>query len=384
MPGVLAALFLLLAAPAAVSAERRAADDDAARQLGAGQRLAEAVTVTTGVPISPLLGVSGLGAYRWLQTPESLRPALPWYCRPAFWGSGLFLVFLFAANTAIGALLPGLKKPMDFVEQYENQASALLASPIVLIEARRLVHALPNLSGALEIGSGALVLFAFAVVFLAFHAVQVAIALSPSATLDLLLRLFRAGMLATAGISAWLHPYLGAAFGVVLVVLCWIVAGWSFRLTVFGSVFTYDLLWRRPRSPEASGAEPLVAFSGRGIAGPPLRSYGRFERDESGRRLFRWRPWLVMPARKVEIAAAVRLAVRRGTLSPSLFIVGGVREPTAARFPPRFRGREAELLARLGAEEVRDGRLVRGLRAAWQWLRDLLHGADGATEPAAR
>ena len=58
---------------------------------------------------------------------------------PLAWGTGLFLAFLFAANTTIGSLLPGLKKPMDFVEHYENQASALLASPIVLVEAHRLV-----------------------------------------------------------------------------------------------------------------------------------------------------------------------------------------------------------------------------------------------------
>ena len=108
-------------------------------QFTAGEEIARTVTLTTGVPISPLLGVSALGAWRWWRTPAAARAELPWYARPWFWGSGLFLVFLFAANTTIGAAVPGLKKPMDFVEEHENKLSALVASPIVLLEVKRLL-----------------------------------------------------------------------------------------------------------------------------------------------------------------------------------------------------------------------------------------------------
>ena len=43
------------------------------------------------------------------------------------------------ASTTIGAAVPGLKKPMDFVEEHENKLSALVASPIVLLEVKRLL-----------------------------------------------------------------------------------------------------------------------------------------------------------------------------------------------------------------------------------------------------
>ncbi|MDQ1348729.1 MAG: hypothetical protein QG573_2105, partial [Acidobacteriota bacterium] len=131
-----------LALPVNAAASEQGAPVGAASeraQFTAGEEIARTITLTTGVPISPMLGVSALGAWRWWRTPSAARAELPWYSRPWFWGSGLFLVFLFAANTTIGAAVPGLKKPMDFVEEHENKLSAVVASPIVLLEVKRLL-----------------------------------------------------------------------------------------------------------------------------------------------------------------------------------------------------------------------------------------------------
>jgi len=91
------------------------------------------------------------------------------------------------------------------------------------------------------------------------------------------------------------------------------------------------------------------------------------------------RPWLIVPRRSVAIPGPV--AVRRGALSPVLVALGGVREPALVRFPPRYQGAEEPLGRRIGATEIRDGRLVRGLKAAWTWLRDTIRG-DGAADLA--
>lgn len=388
-----------LASPAAAAApgERR----EPARAALPGEDFARTLTLATGVPISPLLAVSGLGAWRWWRTPEPARPALPWYCRPAFWGPALGLALLFALNTTLGALVPGLKKPMDFVEEHENRVSALLASPIVLAEIARLLAApapaasagvrladagLAALGGggaaelAARIGAGAVYLTVFAVVFLAFHALQVLIALSPSVLLDLVLRGFRLAMLAASAAAAAIHPYFGAAWALVLLAGCLLIAGWSFRLTVFGSVLSWEILAGR-----AGGADPavdrLAAFAGKGLGGPPVRSFGRLEPADGGGWRFRWRPWLVLPARSLPVAPAAHLAILRGALSPRLVRTGPLRETTLVRFPVRFRGREEGLAARLGAAQVLDGRIVRGLKATWRWLKELALGGDGA-EPA--
>lgn len=398
--GTLALPESSLAEPEVAASSNGAVDERS--QFTAGEELARTVTLTTGVPISPLLGVSGLGAWRWWRTPAAARAELPWYARPWFWGTGLFLVFLFAANTTIGAAVPGLKKPMDFVEEHENKFSALVASPIVLLEVKRLlglgfpamagtgvasgspvagaglafVASAEPLAGAaklfVDLGLGVLYLACFFLVFIAFHAIQVMIALSPSALLDMLLRGFRLTLLGLLGVSSWIHPYLGATLGFAILFIAWLTAGWSFRLTVYGSVLSWEFLTGRDGSADPASA-PLAAFSQRGLKGVKPRSYGRLEGDGAGAWIFRYRPWLVLPRRSVALPPG-EMAVLKGALSPLLVRHGALRPQTLMRFPPRFRTREAELAARLGAGEVLEGRIVRGFRAAWQWLKELVLG----------
>ncbi len=384
----------------------------------AGEEIARTVTLTTGVPISPMLGVSALGAWRWWQTPETARAALPWYASPWFWGPGFFLVFLFAANTTIGGLVPGLKKPMDFVEEHENKISALVASPIVLLEVKRLLGlGIPFLadgapSGAagtslagsplagsglalaaaslpvegagrlfVDLGLGILYLTCFFVVFIAFHAIQVMIALSPSALLDVLLRLSRLSLLGLLGLSAWIHPYLGAALGFVILFVAWLIAGWSFRLTVFGSVLSWEFLAGRDGSGEPA-SDPLAAFSQRGLKGVKPRSYGRLLPTGAGAWSFSYRPWLIFRQRSVPLPAG-EMAVLKGAISPMLVRRAALRSQTLVRFPPRFRTREVELAAQLGVGEVLDGRIVSGFRAAWRWLKEQVSGAPESAAPDA-
>ena len=153
-----------------------------------------------------------------------------------------------------------------------------------------------------------------------------------------------------------------------------LVAGWSFRLTVYGSVFSWDFLSGRAGTADPKSAR-LLAFAGKGLAGPPLRSLGRVEPTPLGGWCFRWRPWLVLPSRRVDLGAPSTTAIVRGTLSPRL-VRTGVRETTLTRFPPRFRGREAPLAAHLGAADVLDGRIVRGFRAAWKYLKEFVALGD--------
>ena len=329
-----------------------------------------------------LAAARSLGARRLalVPTPEAARAALPWYAPPWFWGTGaLRLVFLFAANTTIGGLVPGLKKPMDFVEEHENKLSALIATPVVLLEVKRLLGfaapcALrgpgpschrrgspssrgPRVRGRLQSGGpgvrrlGLAILYAacFFVVFLAFHSIQVLIALSPSMLLDLLLRIFRALDAGLLGLSSWIHPYLGAALGFGILFVALLIAGWSFRLTVYGSVFSWDFLDRQGRHGRPGDA-PLVAFSQKGLAGVPPRSLGRLERTGAAVDL-PLAPLADPAARRIALPAG-ETAVLRGAISPLLVRQAALRAQTLVRFPPRFRDREAALAKRLGVGEV--------------------------------
>ena len=41
--------------------------------------------------------------------------------------------------------------------------------------------------------------------------------------------------------TSLLNPYLGAVWALLIIAVSWLIAGWSLRLTVFGTVFAWDL-----------------------------------------------------------------------------------------------------------------------------------------------
>src|SRR5262245_25015960 len=94
-----------------------------------GLAAAEAISTITGVAISPLLGVSGVGAYKWCKTPPEKRAKLAWYAQPWFWVPALLLVALAFVKDTFGAALPtAVKKPFDVAEAIENKISGLVAA----------------------------------------------------------------------------------------------------------------------------------------------------------------------------------------------------------------------------------------------------------------
>src|SRR6185295_4281527 len=96
--------------------------------------IATALSTITGIAISPLLGTSGYGAYKWFTAKDdAARAALPWYAQVKFWLPALLLVGVCAAKDTFGAMIPtGLKKPLDVLETVENKISGLVAACAVI------------------------------------------------------------------------------------------------------------------------------------------------------------------------------------------------------------------------------------------------------------
>ena len=67
-----------------------------------GVAFAGTLSQITGVAISPMLGVSAVGAYTYFRTPTEKRASLPWYARPAFWIPALLLVAACACKDSLG------------------------------------------------------------------------------------------------------------------------------------------------------------------------------------------------------------------------------------------------------------------------------------------
>ncbi|MGH7946029.1 MAG: hypothetical protein ACREF9_13610, partial [Opitutaceae bacterium] len=96
--------------------------------------IATAISTVTGIAISPLLGTSAYGAYKYFSAKDgAAREALPWYAKMSFWLPALLLVAACAAKDAFGTVVPpGLKKPLDVLETIENKFSGLVAAGAVI------------------------------------------------------------------------------------------------------------------------------------------------------------------------------------------------------------------------------------------------------------
>jgi hypothetical protein len=378
-PWLLGALVLAL-----VSLGLRAAAEPAAArapQGAPGVELAQAISTVTGVAISPLLGVGAVGAYRYYQTPPERRAHLPWFARPHFWVPALLLVALVFAKDALGPAFPtALKKPFDALEVFENKVSALIAAgafiPLILSvfpsalppDSAGLGEAGLAVLDAAALGNALLVPFAvaaFAIVWLAAHAIHIFILISPFATVDAALKSLRLALLSTVTLSAFANPYVGALWSVILILLCSLVAGWSFRLMVFGAVFAWDLAtFARRRFVPDGTVNP--AFTARALGDVPVRTFGRVRRDPDGGLVLDYRPWLVLPRRRLILPAGA-YAIGRGLLHAELLRVEGEGSIDLLDFPPRYRTHEDALRQACGLAEIRPV----GWVAAWQWVKGL-------------
>jgi hypothetical protein len=363
--------------------------------------IAGAISTITGIAISPLLGTAVYGAYKNFRasTPEE-KAALPWYAKWSFFGPALVIVVLCAAKDAFGTVVPpGLKKPLDVLETIENKASGLVVAgavvPFTMDAVSKMILggkaaatasiALPGglamiHVGAIDFSWGLNLLTVpfglamFAVVWMASHAINVLILLSPWGAIDAALKAARTALLGLLTLTAAINPWVGAALSVIVIVIAYFVAGWAFRLTVFGSLFCWDFFTvRRARFTPAKNDNRL--FSGGNLPGVPPRTYGRLSLRADGALEFFYRPWLVLPPRNATVPAnRGALAVGKGLFFSS--ITAGEHD-TLFLLPPRYHGHE-ETVARLYA--LPGGVRPAGLRKAWGVLRDLFGGAAARTQ----
>jgi len=208
-------------------------------------------------------------------------------------------------------------------------------------------------------------LLAYGIVFIVSHAINILILISPFATVDAALKAFRLFLLTSIAGSSMLSPKLGAVWAVFIILCCIPFAGWAFRLAVYGHVLSWDLLTFARRRARVS-PEGTRAFLSRKVSGVPRRTLGTVFRDDSGQLMFRYRPFLILPARTLPLPEA-RHAIGRGFLHPELLEVNGDATDDILDFPPRYNTHEDGLATAHRVGDVRDI----GLRAAWSWFTGL-------------
>lgn len=374
------ALVLLLSVPARADSFQRDAATSAA--------LSTALVEVTGLAISPLMVFSALGVRAWVSHDGPVSD-LPWHAQPWAWGpvAGL-LVLIFFKEALLGRFVL-LKKPFDFAELLVDKAGALVLAPWVVtraidalrgpateavIEASRWVLPVAHASTG-ETTAGALVgwlglalaavvgVVLFFVVWMASHAFNVLLLLSPFGLVDNALRVARNALLVVLGGLAAFDPKLGAALALLLAVPAAFIAGWSFRLMVFGTVFSIEFLFG-VRDQKLTG--PIAAFAS-SLPGRPARTLGYVSR-EGDQLVFDYRPLLFLPMRRVVLPQAVEVAT--GFISPAL--VSSDAEGASRvllRFPPRYRGLHEALSRALGGLPVGEPAMLVNVR---HWMRSAL------------
>lgn len=363
-----------------------------------GVSLSEGISEITGVAISPLLGVSAMGVWTFYKTEPHLRHRLPWYCHPGVWGTGLALILICFLKDFLGTAAPPLvKKPLDFLELFENKVSALVASvgfvPLVALamahfnkEPPQAINELVSsglavmpLASVIDFGvhtpwiSIPVAMVAFGLVWLSSHALNVLIALSPFGIVDAGLKIVKLGLIALVAGSTMIHPYAGAAVSLLLILIGLLFAGWSFRLTLFGTLMGSDFLLNK-RATAADVETGVKGFLARRTEGVPVRTLVRLKQDPAGCAVLTYHPWLVLPERRIALADA-NMVICKGLLHPSL-AHRPASESAAVRSSlillPRYRRLEDTIARHFGCQEVMDGALLRGFKAMRLWLVEML------------
>ncbi|WP_367871561.1 hypothetical protein [Luteolibacter sp. Populi] len=393
------ALALLAVSPLrAEEVERGAATPPAVEkqeQHLPGVALSQGITEITGVAISPLLGVSAVGAWRYWHTNAEARGALPWFCQPWVWGSGMLLLAMCFLKDSLGTAVPGvLKKPFDMVELFENKASALVASaafvPVIagqMAEHFKAEHPAAAVPAASLIGGNLafidmawlfvpVAIIAFLLVWICSHAINVLIILSPFSSVDAVLKIMRTSLLASVGLIYAIAPWLAAIFCLVLIAIAAWLAPTAMRLAIFGARFAGDILLPWRGKSRATPESPHAFTLGR-VGGLPARTGGRLIALEDGSTAFRYRRCCVLDERTIPLPEGTRL-VAKGLLSPSLLHRGGdAAEVEVLLFLPRYRGHEDAIAGHMKCHGVREHGLTRGFAAVKGWLKDVLRGGKG-------
>jgi hypothetical protein len=326
-----------------------------------------------------------VGAYKWWNTPKEKRQALPWFAHPGFWIPALILVGFVTLKDVLGTAAPtALKKPFDAAELVENKVSGLIAAGLFV---PLIVSVFPGASdpesqsqlaayGFAAISAGSIAntllvpfaMVAFALVWLVSHAINVLILISPFTTVDAALKGGRLFLLSLVTATSFTSPYAGAVLSILIIILAYFLAGWSFRTTVFGTLCIWDFFTFRSRRFQP-GAEANWMFTARPIHDAPVRTYGKLRHSPSGTLVFDYRPWLFLKQRHFELPAG-DFHVGRGVVYPEIARQEGEETQTYFLLPPRYSTHE-EALARVYKMSggVRDVGLLKGFKALWAWIR---------------
>jgi len=391
-------LFSVLLIGIVVFASAQTADESA-QALKGGESVTNALATVTSTAISPLVGVSVMGAWHYFRTPGERRARLPFFDRPYFWVPTMVLLALIFVKDTFGGFAPMIKKPLDAIEVlFVNHASlVLIVFPVLLHQVARVMgvsswrglftHMLdgpvvyaaaaqaPGFQHAFSVATALLYtavgFVIVGVVWLLGHCFDVLALLSPFPFVDFILKAIRTVVFAVLLGASIINPHLGLALCLIVIIVSFMLFGWALRLSFFGSLFAWSMLEMllldvKERPSREAGVRAFSAVA----KNVKRRTYGRLTSHPDGSLIFRYRRLLVGPERAVAIGRTSSFSVGRGIFHPTLVepIGSADKHRVVFRLLPTYRGMEEEVRACLDCAAVEDLRWRKGLRSFWRFV----------------
>src|SRR6516164_281663 len=385
-------------------------EQEAQQALKSGERISTALATVTSTAISPLVGVTALGAWRYYRTPRAERDHLPLIQKPKFWIPVLLLLVLIFIKDTFGGFAPLIKKPLDAIEVLfvNHTALILIVFPVVMNQVARLMgytslkalfgellrgpvvyaatadtagiqHAFSTATALLYAAAGVVVA---GVVWLFGHCFDVLALISPFPFVDFVLKAIRNIIFAVLLVTSIISPHMGLLLSLVIITVSFLVFGWALRLAFFGSLFAWSLLERllldiRAKPTREHGVRAFNA----GVKNVKRRTYGRLSPREDGTLVFSYRRLLVGPEKTVAVGRANSFAVGRGVFHPTVVepIESANKHRVVFRLLPTYCGVEEEVRACLDCIAVQDLRFGKGLLSFWKFVTE---GDSSAPEKA--
>jgi hypothetical protein len=357
------------------------------------------VRSTTGMAMTPGLILLLRGIVNYAKADD--RSTLPWHSRLQFilaLGSLLLLFFvkdfvpfeplqklLIAGEDnfmkilgllAFFTVIPGLSEAVKPVVQEAvatigpliSTGSAMAADSVQTVNhsfSQEVVSALPGFLATLV---GVVIYIA---VWLVSNTVIVLSFLAPGLAAPVL-KGFKISLVIGMNALAAAHPLLGLAVALVIILVSFVVFGWAFRLMVWGTLFSFDLIFRRWRLPDSQDGT-VKAFAGTLAAKTlkiPKRTLGRLWLND-GSPVFSYRRFLLFQR---EIPVAGPYVIGRTLTAPILAVnTGSGRFRELFFFRLRHRGHEQHLKILLSAQSIEILGLLGSSKKVWAWLKALFH-----------
>ncbi|MDR0548604.1 MAG: hypothetical protein LBI10_04230 [Deltaproteobacteria bacterium] len=218
------------------------------------------------------------------------------------------------------------------------------------------------------------------IVWLVSNSLNVLCLIAPSFVAPLL-KGFRLALVGAIWALATIHPALGLIAALIVLGGAIILVRWSFRLSVWGLLFSFDLVFRRWRQPDPPADAGILAFASakaKKTLKIPKRTLGRlFKRGEN--LYFSYRKFLLRPT-EIQLEPGSYVIGRRLT-APVL----AARDQKGELWPLfsfrlSLKGHDSFLLSTLGVSNVVEMGVLKSAKKAIAWLKSLIHGDEEALE----